>query len=298
MNLFQDIQLDKVDKDILNSVDGRKSVSDIVSDSPLDAFQTRKILYALLNTRIIDIKEEGSHEDPVENEILKEPEQAIDPDFLEKVEDTYKKLEYADYYSFLNVEKSATIESIKRAYYKAAKEFHPDKHLHLPSGTMKNKLNTIFSHLTEVYKVFSNPAERNQYDNNLSVRPAKLHSDNKELARTRFTEGEKALGRGEYSAARDLFGQAVYLDNSVSAYHFNLGLTFEKEGKLNQAAKSFSQAVRLDPFNVEYLVEMGHVYIKLGFHLRAKSTFEKALKIDPANKSASKGLQEASNQGK
>ena len=186
------------------------------------------------------------------------------------------------------------MESIKRAYYEAAKEFHPDKHLRLPSGAMKNKLNTIFSHLTEVYKVLSSPAERKQYDGNLAVRPAKLHMDNRELARMRFIEGKKAFGRGDYSAAGDLFGQAVYLDSSVSTYHFNLGLTLEKGRKFDKAAKAFSQALRLDPSNVKYLVEMGYAYLKLGFYLRAKSTFEKALKIDPADKRASEGLQEAS----
>ena len=157
MDLFQDIKLENPDKDILHSVDGTRSIRDIVSDSPLDAFETRKILYALLKTRIIDIKEKNPQEDTVGDGMPKEPEKAPDPAFLEKVEDTYKKLEDADFYSFLNVEKSASMESIKKAYYEAAKEFHPDKHLRLPSGAMKNKLNTIFSHLTEVYKVLSSP---------------------------------------------------------------------------------------------------------------------------------------------
>ena len=293
MDLFQDIQLDTHDKVILYAIDGRKSIGEITALSPIDALQTMRTLYALLNTRIIDIKEKGMQEDTVEKDILKERQPEADPDFLKKVEDIFKKLEYADYYSFLNVEKWATLDKIKKAYYTAAKEFHPDRHLYLPSETMKDKLNAIFSRLTEAYKVLSSPVERKQYDNSLTVNPAKLHSTNKELARIRFLEGEEAFRKGDYAGASDLFGQSAYLDGAVPAYHFNLGLTFEKMGKYHQAAKALSQAVKLEPFNVEYLAELGHIYLKLGFHLRAKSAFEKALKKDPANKSALKGLQEA-----
>ncbi len=293
MDLFQDIQLDTHDKVILYAVDGRKSIGEITALSPIDPLQTMRTLYALLNTRIIDIKEKGMQEDTVEKDILKERQPESDPDFLKKVEDIFKKLEYADYYSFLNVEKWATLDKIKKAYYTAAKDFHPDRHLYLPSETMKDKLNAIFSRLTEAYKVLSSPVERKQYDNSLTVNPAKLHSTNKELARIRSLEGEEAFRKGDYAGASDLFGQSAYLDGAVPAYHFNLGLTFEKIGKHHQAAKALSQAVKLEPFNVEYLAELGHIYLKLGFHLRAKSTFEKALKKDPANKSALKGLQEA-----
>ncbi len=293
LNLFQDIQLDTHDKAILYAIDGMKSIGEILSLSTIDALQTMRTLYALLSTRIIDIKEKCTKEDTVEKDILKERQPKADPDFLKKVEDFHKKLEYTDYYNLLNVKKWATLDNIKKAYYTAAKEFHPDRHLYLPSETMKDKLNAIFSRLTEAYKVLSSPVERKQYDNSLTVAPAKLHSDKKELARIRFFEGEKAFSKGDFAGASDLFGQSAYLDGAVPAYHFNLGLAFEKGGKYHQAAKALIQAVKLEPFNVEYLTELGHIYLKLGFHLRAKSTFENALKKDPSNKSALKGLQEA-----
>ncbi|HMK50792.1 MAG TPA: DUF4388 domain-containing protein, partial [Thermodesulfovibrionales bacterium] len=292
MSLLGDILVEKKpDEDILNSVDGSKRISDIVAGSPQDFFETRKIIYALLKARVIDVKEEGWHEQAAGEA---GPEQARDPDFLKRVDEIFSRLDDTDYYSFLNIERSASTASIKKAYYEAAKEFHPDKHLHLPPGALRNKLNTIFSHLTEVYKVLSSPGERRQYDNSLAARPAKVHIDNKELGRIRFTEGEKAFDKGDYSAASGLFGQAVYLDKSVPRYHYNLGLAFAKAGKFSQAAKALNEAIRLEPHNVAYLAEVGYVYLRLGFHLRAKSTFEKALRIDPSNKAAAKGLKESS----
>jgi curved DNA-binding protein CbpA len=209
---------------------------------------------------------------------------------VERADSLYRRLDSIDHYSFLGIDKRASQDIIRKAYYTAAKEYHPDRHLHLPTVDLKNKLNAIFSHLTEVYKTLSNPKTRQKYDDTLSIKPAPLQQNTVELARTRFEEGESAFRRGAFSEASKLFGQALYLDSSVAAYHFHLGRALLHERKLNAAVKMFNQALNQDPYNADYLSELGHVYLTLGFHLRAKSTFEKAMQFDPHNKRAITGL--------
>ena len=291
LNLFRDIGFDKTDKEVLSLIDGKRSIHDILSGSPLDNMQTMKIIYALINTRMIDTKKKDFSETVIREEILKEQESQVDRDFIAKVEALSRDLDYTDYYSLLGVEKTATIDRIKKAYYKAAKEFHPDKHLQLPSDNLKTRLDTLFSHFNEIYKILSDPRKRKKYDTSLSVKPARPQSSNAELARTKFLQGEQAFRSGAYTEAKELFGQAMYLDSSVAAYYFGMGLVFEKEKNFSEAAKSIGQAVRLDPFNPDYLAELGYVYLSLGFSLRAKSTFEKVLKLDPSNRRAAEGLQ-------
>ncbi len=291
MNLFQDIGMENTDKQILSLIDGKRSIHDILSGSPLDNVQTLKILYALINTRLVDRTEKDFAETVIREEILKEQPSEVDPDFIARVEDVYKKFDSTDFYSLLGVEKRANLDTIKKAYYKAAREFHPDRHLQMPADDLKTKLNTLFSHFNEIYKVLSNPAERKKYDASLSVKPARLQSSNAELARIKFLEGEKAFRKGAYKEAKELFGQATYLDSTVAAYYFGMGLVFQKEKNFSEAGKLIGQAVRLDPFNSEYLAELGHVYLSLGFSLRAKSTFEKVLTFDPSNRRAAEGLQ-------
>ena len=63
-----------------------------------------------------------------------------------------------DYYKILGVEKDASLDKIKKAYRKLAKEHHPD--LHKGNKENEEKLKDI----NEAYAVLSNKEKRQQYD--------------------------------------------------------------------------------------------------------------------------------------
>jgi len=295
--LFQDISLDKSDQDILLLLDGKRTIKEILSASPLDNFRTMKTIYAVISTRMIDvIRETPSPEDNIHESVFKEVGPEEDPDFMKEVEQLYMNFDSMDYYSFLGIERWASADKIRRAYYRAAKEFHPDRHLHLASDTLKNELNAIFSHLTGVYKVLIDPTTRQEYDRQIQIKPVRSERRSEkrstaELSTIRYHEGKEAFKRGLYAEAEALFSQATYLDNLKPAYHFHLALALENEKKFREAGKSMNEALKLDPGNADYLAELGHIYLKLGFRLRARSAFEKAIKFDPFNKRAAGGMQ-------
>ncbi len=250
IDLFQDIKLDEKDKVILSLIDGIRKVLDIISLSPLGSLQTMKILYALMSTRIIEIKEKGQGvEDKIGEKILKEPEGEFDSAFVEKVEALYDRLSSTDFYTILGITKWYTSAEIKGAYYRKAKEFHPDKHFYLPSETLKNKLNAVFSHLTIAYKTLSDSKMKREYDMGLSSRVAPVESSNSEVARIKFMEGKAALSRKSCTEAVELFRQAVNLKNSIAVYHFYLGLALGEEKKFREAEGSMNNALKLDPSN-------------------------------------------------
>jgi len=290
LNLFQDITLDAADRKILSYVDGKNALKDIISLSLLKDTETLKSLYALLSTRIIEVKGEEEIPDGFSAaEVIEEPEVKIDEEFMDKVEGIYSTYETLGYYGVLGIKDWTAPDDIKKAYYKAAKEFHPDRHFRLKSDAVKEKLNAIFSYITAAYATLCDPLKRREYDRLLSLKPAAVVS-NQEMARSKFEAGKKEFRNRNYSEAFQLFGQAAYLDNSVAEHHYYYGLALTKLQRFKEAERAINRALKHTPFNADYIAELGHIYLQLGFPHRARSNFERAIKIDPSNKKASEGL--------
>lgn len=290
LHLFQDINLAETDKEVMSLIDGTLTLKEILNISSYGDFLTMKILCALLSTRMIEVKGKAVLEDRGIVEIIREPKSDVDSAFIRKVEDLYSRYESMDYYTILGVDKNASLNKIRKAYYKSAKEFHPDKHFYIESDTIRNKLTRLFSFITDVYRTLSDPEERKKYDQRVKVGITTKKEDKTDTARLRFEEGKVAFKKGLYHDAADLFGQSIYLDSTIPAYHFSLGRSYVKQKKFREAEKAMSKAVKVDPYNADYLTELGYIYLEIGLKLRAKTTLERALKFDPTNKRAIEGL--------
>jgi curved DNA-binding protein CbpA len=291
LNLFQDIQLAEEDRYVLALLDSKLTLKEITDISRLGRFRTTKIICALIGIRMIEVKGERILDDQTIIRIIKEPRKDIDSAFIDKVEDFYKRYKYMDYYGILGIDKNSSEEQIRKAYYLFAKEFHPDRHFQTGSETLKNQLNEIFTHVTEAYKILSDPKLKAQYDQTLKVTLAAAGMKSEtQTARTRFKQGVEAFKRGDFAVAVELFGQAVYIDSRTGEYYYYLGLAYGRLKRFRDAQKAISKALELEPDNANYIAENGIIYLGLGFHLRAKSVFEKALKLDPHNKKAKEGL--------
>ena len=62
-----------------------------------------------------------------------------------------------DYYGILEIESSATIHDIKKAYRRLALQFHPDKNHNDPYAA------TQFAEIKEAYEVLTNPGRKEKY---------------------------------------------------------------------------------------------------------------------------------------
>lgn len=67
-------------------------------------------------------------------------------------------LQKKDYYDTLGVNKSVDAKELKKAYYKLAKEYHPDVNKDNPDAAQK------FQEVSEAYEVLSDDSKRQQYD--------------------------------------------------------------------------------------------------------------------------------------
>jgi curved DNA-binding protein CbpA/Tfp pilus assembly protein PilZ len=204
-------------------------------------------------------------------------------DCIKEIEDTYAQYEKNNltYYEVLNISNYADMQEIKRAYYKRAGEFHPDRHYHL-TFNMKEKLNTLAAHLNEAYEILMNPRQKAEYDQRLLSKVTTAVS-NKELAHQEFERGKIEFWNGNLATAEMSFQKSLYFDNSSGKYFYFYAKTLLKTGKLHEAEKAIKEAIRIDTSNADYFIEAGYIYQAINLFYRARENFETALKIDPSN---------------
>lgn len=134
-----------------------------------------------------------------------------------------------EYYGMLGVDKSATADQIKRAYYKLAMRHHPDKYAGADPAGNEEK----FKAISQAYQVLSDPSLRDRYDRygvaGDSLRPEDGFKDAEALFQQLFG-GEVFVDLiGELSLSRDL-GDAM---NQQSADGTNVLTPEDRESRMN-----------------------------------------------------------------
>ena len=297
LNLFQDLELEEADKEMFKLIEGKKTVKEIVSSYSEGKLAAVKAIHALVSVRMIEVleaQEEGA--DITAESVVGEKTKEDYEEVAARILKLYEEHERLGYYGVLDVRETASSTTIKRAYYSKAREFHPDKHYHLPDD-MKDKLNRLFTYITTAYSTLISPNLRNEYDNMPRTASGGVPATNEQVAVQRFKEGMAELDSRNYSEAAKLFGAAAYLDDSDSRYHYFSGIALSKDRKYKEAERALNRALRAEPFKASYLADAGQVNLALGLPLRARGSFEKALKLEANNKRAKEGIEKFPSDG-
>ncbi len=290
LNLFQHINLGDEDKAILSLVDGKTTIEDITKLSPSGAANTLRALFAFLETRILEIRAGRSAPQGIAFEEVIEKIQDSPDALIEKIESLHKAYSSMSYYDVLGIREHATAEQIKKAYFRLAKEFHPDLHFNLPRD-MKKKLLEVFIYMTNAYLTLRDSAKRQSYTHRKdSVRIEQpIAMKNQEIAESKFSEGQNKFRKQDFEKAAQLFASAIYFDTTVARYHFYYGSALAAIGRPRDALEAFKKALALKPSDPDILAEIGHVYLQLGFPMRAQGYFKKILESHPSHKRALEG---------
>lgn len=110
-----------------------------------------------------------------------EPEavQANDEELERLREDVTRRLHFfatADFYDILGVTRNTKIAEIKASYYQLAKKYHPDRYRQPGQEELRQKLEALFSLITQAYETLSEPAPRGAYDERLKKPAAAFHT--------------------------------------------------------------------------------------------------------------------------
>lgn len=298
-DLFQMIHLEPNEAALLAGLN-KKTIREILIGSPLPPLDSLRLVYFFVSTGIVEVDEStaesvASFEErySVTHRIITEEVRAAADrtgadaaPSVEQIREAYRKIASRNYYEMLGVGTQATREEIKRAYYRLAKVYHPDRHFEEPMQTLKKELEALFSKVKEAYDTLSSGTKRAAYDKSLSKprrEAAPKPMSVAESAERSFQEGKKAYEAEDCMRAVELFEAAARMMPNNPAYFGYLGkalLSFPE--RLRRAELAFRRAAALDPpGRVEYLIELARLYERQGKFQSAVKAYQEALKRKP-----------------
>ncbi len=292
LNIFQDVKLDSDAEKILLLVNGKNRIKDICNISSQPEFDALKNIYLLYSTGFILNKKEGvktQKEEVIEQEPIKTSDESVD---VEKIHKAFSLLHEQNNYEMLGIKENATEIETKKAYFRLAKEYHPDRHLNLKEASLdiKNKLEALFARITEAYNILIDEEKKREYDTSLAARFIKhkekeeTREDNINKAKAQFIIGKKNMDKGNFWGAADALRWAIRLDPNNAKYlsYFGKALSHMPR-RLHEAEESCKKAIKMEPTNSEHYINLAMIYKKAGLEAKSKALLEEALKWDPEN---------------
>ena len=200
--------------------------------------------------------------------------------------------QFIDYYQVLQVWPTASLEAIKKSYFKLAKLYHPD--VAAKSGEPKQDNKTDFTLINEAFTILSDDSKRRQFDEELKSRggcTAEMKEADKRSAQLAFEQAKTAMKHNRYDKAVVLLKSATKYDDTNPAYHSWFGFALAAiSTNLHEARDACKKALEMEFYNAEYHANLGYVYHQAGLTSTAKESFLEALKWDPDNALALKHL--------
>jgi tetratricopeptide (TPR) repeat protein len=200
-----------------------------------------------------------------------------------------------DIYQILGVSRSAGEEDIKKAYFKLARKFHPDRFGRSLSAEHKKQIDEMFDLVTKAYRALVTRDPKSAAPTKLAGTAPESSEDRAKNAEIRFRQGKTLFSQARYEESLGLLEEAVRLNENKGDYHLLLAMAESKILSLSRKAeKDFLRAIELEPWNAEGYLGLGMLYKREGLMLRARKQLEKAVEIDADHKAARAALDELS----
>lgn len=284
---FQDIELSKRGEAIFKSCLGVKTLAAILQQHPLARREIQKVLAALMISEMLErstTPEKGVVDDAPGVAGI----EIIDEKLRYKILDDYKRIMDSDYFEALGLGRQCGPGEARKAYYRLAKEYHPDRFLGSGlSSEMSSKINEMFQYITQAYTTLSDPDSCAGYLEELVHGPKKSIDINQVIeAETSYQEGRALLKVRRFSAAAKALQRSIELSPQESEY-----LTFfawalyksapEKPDVQNRALEVLLASREINPsFDLTHLY-LGYVYQSLAKERQAEKSFEMAVQANP-----------------
>ncbi|MBJ22363.1 MAG: DnaJ domain-containing protein [bacterium] len=201
----------------------------------------------------------------------------------EEIETLLGSLSDLDHYSALGLAEDAGPTHFKRAYFKAAKKYHPDALARLGLDELKEPAAQVFARITEAFETLSDPGKKAAHDSGGSDEP-EIDTARLAQAETSYRKGEILAKMGNFDGAREYFEHAVDLWPEEPAYQAEYGWTLYKQPRCDRgrAAHHLEIALGRAPEDAVIHLRLGLVLQADGESARADELIARARAIDPS----------------
>lgn len=179
-----------------------------------------------------------------------------------------------NYYKILQVSPEASIEDIKQAYRRLARQYHPDLHPENPETADR------FKEICEAYEVLSDSVQRTQYDQGLDDNSTKTQKAGASPQDFYVRAAAKALNIDYRGAVAD-YTQAIELNPKFFEAYLKRGEILYKLGDARGTLRDCNQALRLNPNLVQAHYYKGRARYRLGYTQAAIEAYTQVIEQEP-----------------
>ncbi|MBI4509811.1 MAG: DnaJ domain-containing protein [Deltaproteobacteria bacterium] len=204
----------------------------------------------------------------------------------------------ADCFAVLEIDRHASKEQVKAAYFQLAKTYHPDRLAIVKLDDLRPQVERIFVRLSEAFATLGDDARKKEYltilgqggeavvkqrESDEAARAMKILS-----AEEQFRIGEMALRRQLWPQALEAFKKALELNPDEGEHHaMHAWATWcvapDKDKVLVEVRKGLHKAIELNPQCAQAFFYTGQVFKHSGDLERASAHFQKALDLQPSH---------------
>lgn len=278
----------------------------------------RRVVYVLLITKELGV----SDTPPTSQRISLAPEQkrglesyapaapppeAADPVIAatrERIQTKAAAIASQNYFEMLGVPTGATVEDVRKAFFRLAKEFHPDRSAKPGLQDMDEILEYIFSNLSEAQRTLIDPDAREEYEglvlegpSRTSMAPGARDEDQVRdvlEAEKLFQKAVVLMRREQWSACVELVDRARQLAPKEGEYlavwaHLQARAR-SPEAPVDDLIAHLRRAEEMSPRSERVHLYLAQLLKRIGHSSEAKLHFERVVEVNPRNIEAMREL--------
>jgi tetratricopeptide (TPR) repeat protein len=197
----------------------------------------------------------------------------------------------ADLFERLGLQRSATREQVKAAYFQLAKQLHPDRFAAPALADVATRVKDLFAAINEAYEVLSDDRRRADYLARTSAAGAGDAGADPEQAAVDFEKAEACARTRDFAKARGFY-EAALRSEPRPEYQVAYAWMLLQDPRGDRArARALAEAALRDPVCLDRAALVGAVLARdEGDDERAERLLHRALTANPRNGEAEREL--------